>query len=108
MDNLKLCQISPFKVKKYIKNANSPTFIFRYQSGFNPPSDIPFEDLSKIDSESSHNSQHSLNLNTSTLKGGTIGAKNLKKRIGILGIFSSNKVCCFLVRRSIFPIGDLG
>lgn len=64
---------------------------FRYQSGFQPPGDIPFEDLSKADTDSTHNSQISHAINNATMKG-TLGAKNLKKRVGIFNIFSSNKV----------------
>lgn len=68
--------------------------IERYQSGFQPPGDIPFEDLSKADSESSHNSQNNSNAmnHNATMKGGTMGANKLKKRVGIFNIFSSNKV----------------
>lgn len=68
---------------------DSAKVIERYQSGFQPPGDIPFEDLSKGDNESQHNSQinHAIN----TMKG-TIGANKLKKRAGIFNIFSSNKV----------------
>ncbi|CRK99047.1 CLUMA_CG012111, isoform B [Clunio marinus] len=70
---------------------DSVKVIERYQSGFQPPGDIPFEDLSKVDSESTHNSQinHAMNHNA-TMKG-TIGANKLKKRVGIFNIFSSNK-----------------
>lgn len=76
--------------------------IERYQSGFQPPGDIPFEDLSKADSESSHNSQNNSNAmnHNATMKGGTMGANKLKKRVGIFNIFSSNKVSqlfnCFI------------
>lgn len=70
---------------------DSNKVIERYQSGFQPPSDLPFEDLSKPDNESLHNSQinHAMN-NNATMKG-TIGGKGLKKRVGIFNIFSSNK-----------------
>lgn len=62
---------------------------FRYQSGFQPPGDIPFEDLSKGDGESQQiNIPQTNNL---TLKG-TMGALKNKKRGGIFTIFSSNKV----------------
>lgn len=64
----------------------------RYKTGFLPPTDYVFEDLSKADSESStYSSQSNLNSNHLTQKG-TIGANKLKKRAGIFGIFSSNKV----------------
>jgi hypothetical protein len=69
------------------------TFIhFRYQSGFQPPNDIPFEDLSKADNESSHNSQINYAMNNNATMKGTVSGKGLKKRVGIFGIFSSNKV----------------
>jgi formin-binding protein 1 len=66
---------------------------FRFESGLQPPGDLPFEDLSKSDNESSHNSQinNAININNATMKG-TIGANKLKKRVGIFNIFSSNKV----------------
>lgn len=75
------------------------SLFFRYQSGFTPPGDIPFEDLSKADPESASYLQYINSApNNSTIKG-TVGAQKLKKRVGIFGIFSSNKVCdlkCFL------------
>uniref|UniRef100_A0A1B0CCR2 Putative cdc42-interacting protein cip4 n=1 Tax=Lutzomyia longipalpis TaxID=7200 RepID=A0A1B0CCR2_LUTLO len=65
--------------------------IERYKSGFTPPADIPFEDLSKVDAESSnYSSQNNLGINNMTQKG-TMGANKLKKRVGIFGIFGSNK-----------------
>ncbi|XP_070498331.1 formin-binding protein 1-like isoform X4 [Chironomus tepperi] len=65
--------------------------IERYQSGFQPPGDLPFEDLSKMDSESTHNSQTNFPLpNHPTIKG-TISGKGIKARKGIFTIFSSNK-----------------
>lgn len=73
---------------------DSSKVIEKYQSGFAPPGDIPFEDLSRMDPDSLNHSQtpHGGNnaLNHLTLKG-TISAHKLKKRAGIFGIFSSNK-----------------
>lgn len=72
---------------------DSAKVIEKYQSGFAPPGDIPFEDLSRADSETMNNSQlqgGNNALNHLTLKG-TISAHKLKKRAGIFGIFSSNK-----------------
>lgn len=66
---------------------------FRYQSGFQPPGDIPFEDLSKPDPDAANNSQthnSSTGLNHMTGKGTT--KDKLKKRVGIFGIFTGNKV----------------
>ncbi|CAO1388194.1 unnamed protein product [Diamesa hyperborea] len=84
--------------------------IERYQSGFQPPGDIPFEDLSKADSESSHNSQNNSNAmnHNATMKGGTMGANKLKKRVGIFNIFSSNKKlleACINVKNTISADG---
>lgn len=68
--------------------------IEKYQSGFQPPGDLPFEDLSKADSDTSNNSQTYSNssgggLNHLTAKGTT--KDKLKKRVGLFGIFTSNK-----------------
>lgn len=67
--------------------------IEKYQSGFQPPGDLPFEDLSKADSDTSNNSQTYAStgggLNHLTAKGTT--TQKLKKRVGIFGIFTSNK-----------------
>ncbi|GFG34405.1 hypothetical protein Cfor_07669, partial [Coptotermes formosanus] len=75
--------------------------IERYKSGFQPPDDIPFEDLSAI---KSGEVQHPVNTvaitsmrpEAMTVKG-TMSAGKIKKRVGLFGIFSSNKVeieCC--------------
>lgn len=66
--------------------------IEKFQSGFQPPGDLPFEDLSKADSDTSNNSQNytsTSGLNHLTAKGTT--TNKLKKRVGIFGIFASNK-----------------
>ncbi|XP_058462656.1 formin-binding protein 1-like isoform X14 [Malaya genurostris] len=66
--------------------------IEKYQSGFQPPGDLPFEDLAKADSDTSNNSQSyppTAGLNHLTAKGTT--TQKLKKRVGIFGIFASNK-----------------
>ncbi|XP_017861470.1 PREDICTED: formin-binding protein 1-like isoform X8 [Drosophila arizonae] len=68
--------------------------IERYQSGFTPPTDIPFEDLSKMDPSVAPQSNYSsVPYNHLTIKGGTLTAAKLKKaRGGILNsIFGSNK-----------------
>ncbi|XP_023246540.1 formin-binding protein 1 homolog [Copidosoma floridanum] len=84
--------------------------IERYKSGFTPPGDFPFEDLSaakmQIDGGNSRQAQPTMQPihNHLTVKGTVSGGK-MKKRVGIFGIFSSNKklieVCialkvCFL------------
>ncbi|XP_064546094.1 formin-binding protein 1-like isoform X3 [Drosophila montana] len=68
--------------------------IERYQSGFTPPTDIPFEDLSKMDPSAVPQSNYSsVPYNHLTIKSGTLTAAKLKKaRGGILNsIFGSNK-----------------
>lgn len=66
----------------------------RYKSGFVPPEDIPFVDLSKNpDAESTtYSSQSNLGGSNLLTQKGTISANKLKKRVGIFGIFGSNKV----------------
>ncbi|XP_034483578.1 formin-binding protein 1-like [Drosophila innubila] len=67
--------------------------IERYQSGFTPPADIPFEDLSKMDSSITPQSTYSnVTYNHMTMKGTISGPKFKKPRGGILNsIFGSNK-----------------
>lgn len=75
--------------------------IERYKSGFQPPDDIPFEDLSAI---KSGEVQHPVNTvaitsmrpEAMTVKG-TMSAGKVKKRVGLFGIFSSNKVEMFAI-----------
>jgi formin-binding protein 1 len=69
---------------------NRILFSVRFQSGFHPPGDVPFEDLSKLDVESTIS--QSIPTTNQTMRGGTMGAKNLKKRVGLFGIFGSSKV----------------
>ncbi|KAL5292159.1 FNBP1 family protein [Megaselia abdita] len=71
---------------------DSHKVIERYQSGFTPPNDIPFEDLSKSldQSDSSSNTNVNIQNNMLTVKG-TMGANKMKKRVGLFGIFGSNK-----------------
>lgn len=73
--------------------------IERYKSGFQPPGDFPFEDLSvaKTYDSNSQLSQPAMQPihNHLTVKGTVSGGK-IKKRVGLFGIFSSNKVnICF-------------
>eukprot|EP00090_Calanus_glacialis_P036488 TRINITY_DN6233_c0_g1_i6.p1 TRINITY_DN6233_c0_g1~~TRINITY_DN6233_c0_g1_i6.p1 ORF type:complete len:600 (+),score=196.76 TRINITY_DN6233_c0_g1_i6:105-1904(+) len=68
--------------------------IEKYKSGFLPPGDIPFEDLSTAESGSG-NSSITTPQNTPSEKKtsilGTITGGNFKKRSGLLGIFGQNK-----------------
>lgn len=76
--------------------------IERYKSGFNPPEDYPFEDLSRGGSDSGSTP----NINTvhvgSRLKEGgltikgTITGKGMKKRAGLLSLFGSRGVIYLL------------
>lgn len=77
--------------------------IEKYKSGFQPPEDIPFEDLSRESDTNTLNSStsksavinshanHGLSRADKTIKG-TLTSGKLKKRAGLLGIFGSNKV----------------
>ncbi|XP_021698138.1 formin-binding protein 1-like isoform X2 [Aedes aegypti] len=82
--------------------------IEKYQSGFQPPGDLPFEDLSKADSDTSNNSQTYTStgrLNHLTAKGTT--SQKLKKRVGIFGYFASNKIveACIQVKNNLSTDG---
>lgn len=70
--------------------------IERYKSGFLPPGDFQFEDLSAMKSGEAqpmiiNNAITSIRPEAMTVKG-TMSAGKLKKRVGLFGIFSSNKV----------------
>ncbi|XP_043274862.1 formin-binding protein 1-like isoform X4 [Venturia canescens] len=86
--------------------------IERYKSGFTPPGDFPFEDLSVAKSYDS-NSQLSQPVmqpihNHLTVKGTVSGGK-MKKRVGIFGIFSSNKKLievCIALKNNVPGYGD--
>lgn len=74
--------------------------IERYKSGFSPPDDYPFEDLSRGGSDSGGstpmiNNMHSevkLKSGGLTVKG-TVSGKGIKKRTGIFNIFGNRGVC---------------
>ncbi|EDW69704.2 formin-binding protein 1-like isoform X10 [Drosophila virilis] len=88
--------------------------IERYQSGFTPPTDIPFEDLSKMDPSAVPQSNYSsVPYNHLTIKSGTLTAAKLKKaRGGILNsIFGSNKQrqiieACITMKNSLTADGQ--
>merc|ERR1719228_2294215 len=73
---------------------DSALVIEKFKSGFVPPGDIPFEDLSSLDNMSA-------SINPGTPQGtptekktsilGTISGIKMKKRSGLLGIFGQNK-----------------
>jgi len=68
--------------------------IEKYKSGFLPPGDIPFEDLSTVESGSGVGSTTTPQNTPSEKKTsilGTITGGKIKKRSGLLGIFGQNK-----------------
>lgn len=66
--------------------------IERYKSGFQPPRDIPFEDLTAVKSgDAPPSSQYITSRPEMTTVKGTLSAGKLKKRVALFGIFSSNK-----------------
>ena len=96
-----------------IISQDSALVIEKFKSGFLPPGDIPFEDLSSLDNMSGTQSQintgqvfiikfHLGSINPGTPQGtpsekktsilGTITGGKIKKRSGLLGIFGQNKV----------------
>lgn len=75
---------------------DSQLVIERFKSGFQPPEDIPFEDLSAIKSGEAPppqtNGYSSVKLeNPSLTYKGTMSSGKSKKRSGLFGIFSNNK-----------------
>ena len=74
--------------------------IERYKSGFSPPQDYPFEDLSNMDTQSANGSMSSLPphivvqqpMSEKKTILGTITGGRVKKRSGILGLFTNSKV----------------
>lgn len=91
------------KCAKEIDEKNDSSLVVeRYKSGFSQPTDIPFEDLSNSDTTSSVNgSMHSISgvPGTPGVPGsaekktilGTITGGRVKKRSGLLGLFTNNK-----------------
>jgi hypothetical protein len=66
-----------------------------YKSGFQPPEDIPFEDLGAMESGEAPAQDNtvttaSVRPESMTVKG-TMSTSKIKKRAGLFGIFSSNK-----------------
>ncbi|XP_039230727.1 formin-binding protein 1-like isoform X2 [Drosophila yakuba] len=94
-------------------NEKEDTFkvIERYQSGFTPPRDIPFEDLSKCDPDSVQDSHYSNSTSNHLTIRGTMSANKLKKRVGIFNIFGSNKQrqiieACITMKNSLTADGQ--
>ncbi|CAG7714120.1 unnamed protein product, partial [Allacma fusca] len=79
------------------EKTDSNLVIDRFKSGFQPPEDIPFEDLSAIKcgeaapiQTNGHTVSHRPDGHTMTYKG-TLNSGKLRKRTGIFGIFGNNK-----------------
>jgi len=76
---------------------DSKIVIEKFKSGFQTPNDIPFEDLSSADTTSVNGSmssmQQSINpiLEKKTSLIGTITGGRIRKRSGLLGLFSNSK-----------------
>ena len=73
--------------------------IEKFKSGFSPPGDVPFEDLSSTDSASVNGSMSSMpqSINHPVMEKktsiiGTITGGRIRKRSGLLGLFSNSKV----------------
>lgn len=66
--------------------------IDRYKSGFVPPEDFAFETATGGDTTDSTSTHHVHNHLTAAR--GTVSGNRIKKRGGLLSIFSSNKVRC--------------
>ena len=115
VDPEKVTSLLPHTLKNKLYNfrlQDSRLVIERYKSGFSPPEDVPFEDLSNmrsgsVGSDSSSNggggvssgalhSTISLTSSSGILKSesksGTLTAMKLKKRAGIFSIFNAGKV----------------
>ncbi|XP_066153190.1 formin-binding protein 1-like isoform X3 [Euwallacea fornicatus] len=89
--------------------------IEKYKSGFQPPEDFPFEDLSKGGSDSgSSNNLNNIQLGGKIKDGGytvkgTITGKAIKKRAGIFNIFGSRgltEVCMAIKNAAIADAKD--
>lgn len=69
--------------------------IDRYKSGFQPPRNIPFEDLNAVKSGEAPPATNQCiksKPDPNMTFRGTISAGKLRRRVGLLGIFGSNKV----------------
>ena len=76
--------------------------IEKFKSGFSPPGDVPFEDLSSADSASVNGSMSSMQPQSINVHPvleskkssiiGTITGGRIRKRSGLLGLFSNSKV----------------
>ena len=64
----------------------------KYKSGFEPPPDIPFEDLNGTTVSENHNHSNSAKPTSKTLDKMTMSGGKGRKRGGLFGIFGGSKV----------------
>lgn len=89
----------PFKLVDIVRSKFRLSFflqdtqlvIERYKSGFVPPEDFPFEEQRGVGADTTDAAPHH-HLNHLTAARGTVSGNRIKKRGGLLSIFSSNKV----------------
>uniref|UniRef100_T1J7Q9 SH3 domain-containing protein n=1 Tax=Strigamia maritima TaxID=126957 RepID=T1J7Q9_STRMM len=100
MDERRITKLQEFiKQSSLIEKQDSRLVIDRFKSGFQPPGDIPFEDLSCIKNGESNctvSNVPTIRADSLTTKGTLSGGK-VKKRGGLFGIFSSNKVRIYIL-----------
>jgi hypothetical protein len=72
---------------------DSRLVIDRYKTGFYPPSDVPFEDLSNMAASQGNNGN--AKCDGTTRAAGTASVRG-KKRVGLRGIFGAPKVTIVL------------
>lgn len=77
---------------------DSQLVIEQYKTGFTPPGDVPFEDLSVLGGLNLSSSNQPLKAETTR---GTVGGRT-KKRTGIRGLFNTARVlsACFEFHRN--------
>lgn len=78
-------------IAMYLCLQDTKLVIDRYKSGFVPPEDFAFEAASGADTTDSASTHHHPH-NHLTAARGTVSGNKIKKRGGLLSIFSSNKV----------------
>lgn len=81
--------------------------IDRYKSGFQPPRDIPFEDLNAVRSGETPpvtNQYIKARPDANMTVRGTMSGGKLKRRVALFGIFGSNKVRFYLCFFYLFII----
>jgi len=64
----------------------------KYKSGFEPPPDIPFEELTSSTVSENHNHSNSAKTTLKNIEKMTMSGGKGKKRGGLFGIFGGSKV----------------